>query len=916
MERQPDSSDSAANQADDSTATTQNESGQTSPVLDASCQEGSSRPRALEQESGKRKTLYVSPARPYAASTQKKAVCAVGHCHGPFSPGTKRHVFPKDPEISARWVIACHREDTVNPKTARICSRHFTPDDYEKDLRQELLNNKLVLRLKKGAIPSQRLVPGEVSSSKSGRQDRLERRARRQLVSEMLGADVSAQAPNETSATEAPVIIDAPLRIEETQEEKIERLNALVLRQEKNISSLKVKVSSLRLQNWRLRRQKQKAKTLSSQQKIKIAKEVLKGTTNWSDKQIDFFLSRKQSSKWGNDDIVLGLTLRALSRKAYQLLRNKRLLPLPSLSILRKRIKHFQCTPGIQNDILRVISAQKYVLGNGSDGPIPVCLSFDEMSLSRDLQFDQATQTVHGPHDQAQVVVIRGLYKQFMQPIYFEFDKAVTKTMLFNLIDEVDAIGLQVEVIVSDLGPKNLGLWSELGIKPGNVHFDYKGRTIQVMADVPHLLKLTRNHLLDQGYVLQSGSLLEKEDLQKILATDSGELKLNHKLKPAHISCRGNQRQRVILAAQVFSRRTAKALLAVSPEKKEQADVIELINASFDVLNSRSAEGHKEYDYALGWESKFKKTTTQLEILSRAKEELGNMRVIDIKHYQKSGIKKPVKSPLPFQKGWLVSIDSAIELYEKMRAKYNASFLMTSRINQDILENLFSRIRYIAGANTHPGCVEFMNRLRLVVLGKSSEFIIATAPVEMDQDSDCGETDMILSEELLKNLSAKNEENQTEDVMISVAETTVESPTTTDCSEEAKKYLAGYIAFKLKDQFPELSEEGTIESPLDCPWIESYSFGGLTKPSSSWFERFKQFEGEFSNIHGQTILHEPNIIKKLEIHLSAKFPDIPKAVIALYSKTRIHIRIKFLRIQYKKDSEDNRNRKKMRHFST
>ncbi len=378
-----------------------------------------------------------------------------------------------------------------------------------------------------------------------------------------------------------------------------------------------------------------------------------------------------------------------------------------------------------------VISSQREVLGDGTDKPIPVAMCFDEMALQKDIQFDQATQTVHGPHDQAQVVMIRGLYRNFKQPVFFDFDTPVTKDILFTLMNKLDDIGFQVEAVINDMGSKNLGLWRELGVTVGTSHFDFKGRQVQTLADVPHLLKLLRNHLLDQGFFLQSGCILRKDDLKQLLVTDSAELRLHHKLKLVHFECKGSQRQHVGLAAQLLSRTTAQALRLLHPEKEEQAKFVQLINDAFDVLNSNCPEGHKEFDYAMGWESPFKKFAAQKEILQKARSEISAMRVVNNRSLNTKGILEPVKSLLPFQKGFLISIDAALELHEKLTNTYNGKFLLTCRINQDSIENLFSRIRYISGANTHPGCVEFMNRLRLIILAQSSDYVVKTASVQV-----------------------------------------------------------------------------------------------------------------------------------------------------------------------------------------
>ncbi len=93
---------------------------------------------------------------------------------------------------------------------------------------------------------------------------------------------------------------------------------------------------------------------LTEKDKLHIAKEVLHKPA-WSRQQISFFLEDKKRTKWSQEDLVLGLTLRGLSRKVYKFLRERKLLPLPGLTTLKDHIRHFTCSPGILNNVLNGI---------------------------------------------------------------------------------------------------------------------------------------------------------------------------------------------------------------------------------------------------------------------------------------------------------------------------------------------------------------------------------------------------------------------------------------------------------------------------------------------------------------------------------------------------------------------------------
>lgn len=76
----------------------------------------------------------------------------------------------------------------------------------------------------------------------------------------------------------------------------------------------------------------------------------------------------------------------------------------------------------------------------------------------------------------------------------------MTKELLFNIIEELHKIDFNVIAMVSDMGPSNMGLCRTLNISIENTTFEHPSTSnkIHVFADVPHLLKLARNHLIDK----------------------------------------------------------------------------------------------------------------------------------------------------------------------------------------------------------------------------------------------------------------------------------------------------------------------------------------------------------------------------------------------------------------------------------
>lgn len=66
---------------------------------------------------------------------------------------------------------------------------------------------------------------------------------------------------------------------------------------------------------------------------------------------------------------------------------------------------------------------------------------------------------------------------------------------------------------------------------------------------------------------------------------------------------------------------------------------------------------------------------------------------------------------IQFQKG-ILSNASLLSLYKYLKETYNMEYVLTHRLNQDVLENFFSYIRGMGGSNDHPCTLDIKYRLR------------------------------------------------------------------------------------------------------------------------------------------------------------------------------------------------------------
>ena len=159
----------------------------------------------------------------------------------------------------------------------------------------------------------------------------------------------------------------------------------------------------------------------------------------------------------------------------------------------------------------------------------------------------------------------RGLCKPWKQPIFVDFDKKMSKSVLDEILIELHNSGHIVVAMTSDTGGSNVDLWKELNFTPDASWFDHPitKEPIVYSPDVPHLLKLLRNWLLDNGFELQDGKIVHKLlPIVKLCGLVSKkEVSSVYKLTEDHIKCAGTQRQNVDLATQLISNNVGCALI-------------------------------------------------------------------------------------------------------------------------------------------------------------------------------------------------------------------------------------------------------------------------------------------------------------------------------------------------------------------
>ena len=416
-------------------------------------------------------------------------------------------------------------------------------------------------------------------------------------------------------------------------------------------------------------------------------------------------LASHHVSKFGNrysdSDKLFSLGLYYKSPAAYRFMSKS--FQLPSERTLRDYIGQFSVCCGFDSDYWKALEKHAESM---SECERYCVLTFDGMSLRSKLQYNESKDRVVGyvdlaefgvatsePAKEALQFMVRGVSTSWKQPVGHFFTGTTVKVevlrdMLQCVITKLESIGLHVCAVVCDQHVSHRSLFSLLGVSVDKPWFSFSnGSKIYAMFDMPHIMKNLRNNFMNYDIVVD-GKVASFSHLRQMYAYEKqSTLRMCPKLTDDHFDLKPFKKMRVSLATEVLSHSSAVALQAYTmfqklpPEANCTADFVARIDCLFDILNSRSTKiAHK-----------FKKPLTansdeQFSFLSDSIEWIAKWKFVHVHN-------KTEKASLPFHNGLLLTAKAVQQLTMFLLAECNFKFVLTSRFNQDIVENWFSCIR-------------------------------------------------------------------------------------------------------------------------------------------------------------------------------------------------------------------------------
>jgi hypothetical protein len=626
---------------------------------------------------------------------------------------------------------------------------------------------------------------------------------------------------------------------------------------------------------------------------------------------------------WSDSSVKKGLQLRfACGTSGYEVLL-KMGLPFPSVRCLQYKVENINFLPGLLPAVFNLLTNKIHEMKPQER----LCaLSFDEMSLESAFEYQVETGAFIGEATiptnskdsgvkqlatKGLVFNLGGLSTRWKQIVAYHLtgnsiDPESLKAIVLDIINQCSKIGLHVMVIVCDMGPCNQALWKLFGITATRTivvnkipHPTDPDNFLYFLPDVPHVLKNIRNCFVQENHFFLSQEIVNKFELKSnvvsvkpvkglfIFQADD-QLKISPKLTSKVLDPSSHfNKMNVSNATKFFDRRNSAAMrLLVEEENRDVSNLtvawfIEVIALWFEYCSNRSRV------MALSMENpdKFNAAISHLN------------DVIDIFSSLKIGKAGSNKFPWkPIQRGVVLATTSLIEIANDCINNYDFNFVLTGRVSQDCLENLFSIIR---SKKPLPSPLDFVRSLKQVSI---SQFLNVPSTSNYNVDDSDFFMDFISKPVHPVNsvVNDDDDENVSEIVNLCSLDNVPFSPLS-QAEDNALYHLCGYCLYSVQKCqkvcelcISSLLNTDDVNVPDALTKLREYTEGSLVRVSSDVYCMMRSIECMFR----QHIVNSKHNIKSQLLKLSYEFSktlslpechDIKHKFISKFIDVRIRI---------------------------
>lgn len=626
--------------------------------------------------------------------------------------------------------------------------------------------------------------------------------------------------------------------------------------------------------------------------------------------QLELHSKKKKGRRYSPQMKSIAVSLYHASGKAYRVL--SKLFILPTKSSLRRYISRMPAATGISQGALNII---KKKVDNMNEQEKLCTLCMDEVSLKTNLYYDITKDRIIGLEDfgngtrtnkvanQALTILLRSISGKWKQPLGYALvngacPREEMEELMKSAIDKVERIGLNVVVVMSDMGSNFQSLANHLGVTPERPWFIHNNKKYFLMFDPPHLIKCVRNNLLN--YTFKFGNYTAQwKDIADFYEKDKElPIRAAPKLTEKHIRPNNFCKMKVKYATQVLSHTVAASLCTyvsiggLASSAMGTAELLFKFDSLFDCVNVSKINSPKVLKCAMTTTSSHQKYME--EAFAFIKE---------LKVFQGN---EEVTGRIKCLRGWLVTIKAILSIWDQLHQNHAFKFLLTRRLNTDPIENFFGSIRQQGGNSDNPTPIQFTRAFRKLFF---SSFLNSST-------GNCAEDFDDLLAQFAKAKSKKSNvpamaapPKAAPNLDIGTVDYRENEVTENLLKDNPIAYVAGYLLKKcFKHHECSTCREAVVTDEIGdnrnllC-FFKAYksdkSFGGLLAPTAPYLQYIKQLEDMFvkdfsmytkSDGIGKSILTKLQCVPVSFQHC----PEFPfQYLLKLFLRMRIYYSLKF-----------------------
>lgn len=207
---------------------------------------------------------------------------------------------------------------------------------------------------------------------------------------------------------------------------------------------------------------------------------------------------------WTNAELCKAFSLQRLSTALFIYLRDKFLIPLPSDKDVAKFVRNIQLVRGLQTTMLQILEYDGQIY---KDFEKVAVLQVSYIKTSEIFEYDESLDMIWGPHKYVTVIVARGLYNDWSQLVYLNFDTRVTKQDLNGVIEALHKINFNVTAVACNFDEAKSDLFTELQVGYGRGFFSHSITTEKVFCFyyLDDMLQAINTHFVAGHLMLDDG---------------------------------------------------------------------------------------------------------------------------------------------------------------------------------------------------------------------------------------------------------------------------------------------------------------------------------------------------------------------------------------------------------------------------